>query len=75
MSAQRNAFEKKASEARELDLDGLPDTEIDILADSLQSFQVLQQLKLSNCNLNVQGFVLRLSWIQSLKKVGLPGAV
>ena len=85
VAAQQNAFDRKASEARELDLDELPACEIDILADSLQSFRVLQQLKLTNCRLDqltaataaddrgdrgFRAFVRRLCWIPSLKKVG-----
>ncbi|CAE7341420.1 tea1 [Symbiodinium natans] len=70
-AAQQMVFEEKARDAQALELEGLPEAEIEILADSLQSYQALEQLQLSRCAIGVQGFALRLTWVQSLRKVAL----
>ena len=68
VDSHKEAFDTKTRQVKVLLLDELPAAEIDILADSLQSYQ-LEELKLVNCDTNIKGFFLRLSWVQSLRKV------
>ena len=60
--AQRAALSQKSSECKSLRLHHLPAREVDILADSLQSYSP-SELRLTRCDGTVPGLALRLSWV------------
>eukprot|EP00439_Symbiodinium_sp_Y106_P023285 s4861_g2.t2 len=65
VSAHGLAFQEQARELEILELESLPEAEVDILADALQPFQALEQLELSRCGIGAPGLALRLTWLLS----------